>query len=1679
MEIRKAHLQVTSNMPQATKDAQKLDGAIDVLQSKSTRTLKTAQDAVEATRAGTFRTGGKGGARDFSEQVQGLGGLVRAYASVAANLYAMSAAFNQLSRAADTSNLIKSADFLSGRYGVALKVTATQIKEVTDNALTMKDSLAFANFGAAAGLTSRDINKLALAGKAASLALGRDLDDSMNRIFKGTIKLTPNLLDELGLLVKLSDATEEYARANNKNALSLTQVEKMQAFVNAVTDEANRKYGELGKSGANPYSKLLGSVKDLTDETLRFVNTGMSPIVDFLSFSPAALVSTLALVGGKLASLAVPDFMPNLERRAVKTAEALSTVGNSIVELNSHLKQLHYEDDLVAHVLTVDQSKLSKNAKQAANTFFDVLDDELASSGELFVPSPRLDFLTEEYKYQLNNMVKEGEKVLKSSKTDPILRQQAREQIEFAKTNIKYVKDLEALNFNIASKETEKLEILKQQQIATIQNLSAQGAYNVAQLQYRGKHLAAISAAREVERQITQEKLKQAALDNANTKWNNALIRTGGIMRTTGATVTTVVSSIIGSLGKIGLAIGALTAAWQGFQFLMKKVGWATELADDVIKALKPAEDQFKAILHSQEQLANAKSLNDIFELKAGTIKLYAELNKTLEDSEIAYGKFQQSATWWDKFWKGGKVEKVRQTTLAQSLSAVTDINTTRELIEKNFGKAMQEHTAVAAGNIKFTIDKALDKGDALKAWETFLKNIPDLASAEKQALLKDLLNIYNETVTPLEKIANNMLDLKNSSTELGKISKDYVNSLIKQTTHTKAYSELLTSFSASLNSGTEGVAMMLGNFSTELAAISNTSVDQRIITLNKQLGELGKRADELKLTGKDRTEFLNRERDAIVNQNSAYSLMVGQALAMTTQLHHLAREAVQVTVAVAQMNRNLSDLGTYESAYGKSASTVKERLRIEAEIAEIERKGVETRLSSLKKIEKDRTLDVGRLLGGELSGVESSVQMLDAARKEVSSLSVKIQELMRSGGSEKEIAAEQARLSILFGALRALEEINLAVVNTQGDVAASILKTRSEYAKTIELENQSSADRSKDQERELSTIKELRDIEKNRLDTIARGLPELQTLTTELQNQLDKEAALHDVTSKRNKLEERRETLLRQLSDLEAGRGGADRAQEFSRVNAELAENVKLLEGLDQQVSTINLDSKLKAIELAAAKASIEFSIFNGLLNQFRELNELKSANLFNTIDTRIKLEKQSIELARAEASEQIKNYNNSTKFLNERVAALMEENVLNKNSTVMLQYQAKLQENQLGVQIASAKLLQQEMEHTKALTVLRMKAQEARIWDTDGFTEYARDLEQNFRASVQSLRAEAKSVGETLNDSLISAFDSTADAIADMFKTGEFTFKSMGEVLRNELANAYSEAAAQQLKVLWKDLIPQPEMTAAEKAAEDAAFRREASDDKLIQGLGNLASAIEANTIALGGKPGTTQPLDVRASSIPQRGWNVNTAQEVNVKVDGAATTGVSAADKAVSETNKEAADTFMNSSVLVSTALLTFTGQWKQAAFMFLQQLAVTMLNNQGSSGIFSSVASLFSTSANGNVVNSRGPVKLSTHADGGIVKARDPHIAVFGEGRKSEAYVPLPDNRSIPVTLSGGGSGSVSFGSTNISISVQSDGNVSTEMSGELGKLLGSAVKRTVQEEMLKQVRPGGALYGRGR
>ena len=99
-------------------------------------------------------------------------------------------------------------------------------------------------------------------------------------------------------------------------------------------------------------------------------------------------------------------------------------------------------------------------------------------------------------------------------------------------------------------------------------------------------------------------------------------------------------------------------------------------------------------------------------------------------------------------------------------------------------------------------------------------------------------------------------------------------------------------------------------------------------------------------------------------------------------------------------------------------------------------------------------------------------------------------------------------------------------------------------------------------------------------------------------------------------------------------------------------------------------------------------------------------------------------------------------------------------------------------------------------------------------------------------------------------------------------------------------------------------------------------------------------------------------------------------------------------------------------------------------------------------------------------------LPRHSYSGGGVATRPQMALFGEGSRPEAFVPLPDGRTIPVTMQGG-----SGGATNIAITINADGGQQQQATPNAKPnmtQLARDMSRLVEAKLIEEQRPGGLL-----
>ena len=285
-------------------------------------TKKSAQSADRQLK-GAARAS-SGASKNFSKMSQGItGGLVPAYATLAANLFALDAVFRFLKSSADFRVLKEGQMAFAAATGVAYQSLARDLQTATRGMINFRDAAQAGAIGRAAGLSAGQLRELSEAAFTVSVALGRDVTDSFNRLVRGVTKAEPELLDELGIILRLEEATTKYAASLNLNKNQLSIYQKSQAVVNEVLDQAEKKFGKINaimEPNANAISQLGVAFEEAID--------AMRPLIAFFAegiakFGKANIdVLVLAILGfaGGILNSVIPA---THELQAAQAAQAL------------------------------------------------------------------------------------------------------------------------------------------------------------------------------------------------------------------------------------------------------------------------------------------------------------------------------------------------------------------------------------------------------------------------------------------------------------------------------------------------------------------------------------------------------------------------------------------------------------------------------------------------------------------------------------------------------------------------------------------------------------------------------------------------------------------------------------------------------------------------------------------------------------------------------------------------------------------------------------------------------------------------------------------------------------------------------------------------------------------------------------------------------------------------------------------------------------------------------------------------------------------------------------------------------------------------------------------------------------------------------------------------------------
>ena len=305
------------------KQADKAAASTDKLNKSNDKYKKKQKGVAGATSNST---------KAFSKMSTGIEGtLVPAYATLAANVFAITAAFGALKRASAASQLEEGLLFTGRAAGQNLKMVSDGLREITGTAISAADAMSAVAIGTSAGFDQNQLEGLASVAKGASLALGRDMTDAMDRLIRGAAKLEPEILDELGIMVRLDKSTRDYADSVGKTVEELTMFEKRMAFTNAIIDQGSNKFLALSNHmKANPFDRLAATFDNISKGGINVLNTVLGPIAGFFADNMPVMIGAMVLFGTGVAKQMIPA-LTNQADSAREAADAQNILAKAEV----------------------------------------------------------------------------------------------------------------------------------------------------------------------------------------------------------------------------------------------------------------------------------------------------------------------------------------------------------------------------------------------------------------------------------------------------------------------------------------------------------------------------------------------------------------------------------------------------------------------------------------------------------------------------------------------------------------------------------------------------------------------------------------------------------------------------------------------------------------------------------------------------------------------------------------------------------------------------------------------------------------------------------------------------------------------------------------------------------------------------------------------------------------------------------------------------------------------------------------------------------------------------------------------------------------------------------------------------------------------------------------------------
>lgn len=258
----------------------------------------------------------------LNTSIMGLAGAANPLLAIIATTTQVISSINDLAVAgAQFDRLEAGASSLGRQYGMTSQDIINAVDKITQGTLSQNSILQQANQAMLLGVAHSEEELTTLAAIAADRGrkMGISMEKAFSSIVLGVGRLSPLILDNLGIILDADVTYAKYAKTIGKTADSLTDMEKRQALLNRLKDEM-KSVGQVPMDDKTSWEKLGASIEDATASLGGWIN-------EYLKFNKV-VDATADAIGGF--SDAVDDTMLVGMEKSKKELDGLIEKYNSL-----------------------------------------------------------------------------------------------------------------------------------------------------------------------------------------------------------------------------------------------------------------------------------------------------------------------------------------------------------------------------------------------------------------------------------------------------------------------------------------------------------------------------------------------------------------------------------------------------------------------------------------------------------------------------------------------------------------------------------------------------------------------------------------------------------------------------------------------------------------------------------------------------------------------------------------------------------------------------------------------------------------------------------------------------------------------------------------------------------------------------------------------------------------------------------------------------------------------------------------------------------------------------------------------------------------------------------------------------------------------------------------------------